>query len=266
MKWNATVVGALGALLLWGCDLDVEGTPATDAQVPSDPGTSTPSDGPMDEPTTDGPTTDGPTTDDPGTDGPTMDGPMMDDGTPGADDGSDNPPDDMGGASDACDAENLVFDRLRVEDRTPAQGNDPGADVRAVLLYDSEGDFFVEEVLDSTVADTGEHADPDAVVGENLDTSGHQDQAGCDSDDSFVSLGGDGGMLVLAMAKAQIQQGDSITVYEVVGCPSEENDQVAVSVSVGTEQGCWVPATPTGDNADLGLSFYEVPELPNVAP
>ena len=86
--------------------------------------------------------------------------------------------------------------------------------------------------------------------------------------DEFLSLGGEGGFVVLRMG-GTIEQGDSVEVLEVGDCDFGGNNdaipeevEVAVSVAREPENAYWV-TLGTGEGPEILLS---VPDLPVVEP
>ena len=116
---------------------------------------------------------------------------------------------------------------VRVDDTVggDASGDAPGADIDAVVLSkaDGGGDLPVTEV-------------PDASVDGGADSSVVLDHVSS-ADGYGISLGG-GGYVVVGFGDAEVEVGDTITVYEV--CTGDDDDRVALQISVSAEvEGPW---------------------------
>jgi hypothetical protein len=167
---------------------------------------------------------------------------------------------DEGGEETGTD---IVYRFLLIEDLTQGvTGPYPGVDLDAVTLTKAEGgDFYVTGVDDAELADgaTNEANNLSAIMGAPDDN--------CEANsERFVSLGGEGGYIVVSFGTdiedVHFEEGDTLTIHEIGGtaCDGQYDDdpyRASIQVSVMDAQGMFVELGE-GD----GEATLSVPALP----
>lgn len=161
----------------------------------------------------------------------------------------------------------LSYRFIRIDDVSgPGVDIDSGADIDAILLEKSDGTSVGAETLEGFEhgGGQGDAVNPNDALGQpDSFTDWEGTDPVCDLGGGYVSLGGDGGLLIVGMPQ-DIETGDTITVLEVGGCTGNEGgagipDAIEVSVSVGNDiDGSWTFVT-SGEGPVISAS---VPTLP----
>ena len=159
---------------------------------------------------------------------------------------------------------------VRIDDNSDGGGENPGADIDAIVLIKPGGAESYAENVESSFAGGG---DPIAV--DPMDALGPPDAfynwstgdtTVCDANDGFFTTGGSGGQLIVRMAQV-MDPGDTLTVLEVGNCQYDESDPDAIAgidpidvyVSVANDPaGSWITV---GSGTGPEITF-PVPALP----
>lgn len=151
----------------------------------------------------------------------------MEDGTSGAD-----------ASDDTADVapEPMAYRFVRVSDLSTKSGTiNGGADIDAVLLTKRDGRQYAARTVEGYAHGGGRYEGPELNPSEALGFPDSfynwPDSSRCDVDRGYVSLGGQGGYLIVGM-DADIDSGDRITVAEVGGCQYSGGTAIAESVRV----------------------------------
>ena len=156
---------------------------------------------------------------------------------------------------------------VRIDDLSEyADTPDGGADIDALILKKSDGSqYFATSVEGFIFGNFGsaESLDPmDALGAPDAFYNYSSDDTsvctiGTSDDRPFVSLGGEGGVLVVRMGAA-IETGDTLTVLEVGGCNYGDGEaiveeiSVQISVSYDIDSGQWV-ALGSGEGPEISF-------------
>ncbi len=172
--------------------------------------------------------------------------------------------------------EPLNYYFVRVNDLSTNVGNNPGADIDAIsLTKERSGERIyvtrVEEYRPVNEADiSGVSILPDNVLGAPtafgtpFDPANAGADKSCDlGDEHFVSLGGVGGYIIVSFGDAHIENGDTVTVYEIGNCNGKGvSDPVEVQVSVSSNvDGNWVTVFSGVEGPVMSAVAKDLPEV-----
>lgn len=149
----------------------------------------------------------------------------------------------------------LKYYFVRINDQSTNSGTNPGADIDAVSITKANTG---ERVYANRIEDYGPVNLQDisgvSVIAENIlgeptafgipfDPANAGSDLECSLDDeNYVTLGGVGGYIIVSFGDAHIENGDTITVYEIGNCNDQgvaDPIEVQVSVSAGVDD-VWV--------------------------
>lgn len=159
------------------------------------------------------------------------------------------------GTSGDTSGTTLNYYFVRVNDQSTNTGTNPGADLDAISITkggSGERAYVtrVEEYKPVNEADiSGVSILPDNILGAPtafgtpFDPANAGSDKDCDlGDENFVALGGVGGYIIVSFGDAHVENGDTVTVYEIGNCNGNgKADPVEVQVSVSSNvDGNWV--------------------------
>jgi hypothetical protein len=170
----------------------------------------------------------------------------------------------------------LEYRYVRIDD---VSGNattiDGGADIDAIILFKAAGGASYADTVEGFEhgGGFGTEVDPsDALFGPDAFENYSGVGAGtdrCHVDEGYVSLGGDGGMLIVHMQE-EMEAGDTLSVLEVGDCEFWDDDSkdaipddVKISVSVGKAvDGQWtILGTGSGPEIWFDLTAADLPPV-----
>jgi hypothetical protein len=144
---------------------------------------------------------------------------------------------------------------VRVNDQSTNTGTNPGADLDAISITKAGTGrrAYVTRVEDYKPVNEGDISGvsiiPENIIGEPtafgtpFDPANAGSDKSCDlGDENFVALGGVGGHIIVSFGDDHVENGDTLTVYEIGNCDGEgKADPVEVQVSVSSNvDGNWI--------------------------
>lgn len=159
---------------------------------------------------------------------------------------------------------------ILIEDLSATAGEDPGADIDAVVLIKDGVSSYAEAPEEYSLADDSvplRRNEFDAIGAPDAYTDYPAATGACQVDGNFVSLGGTGGYLILEMEEA-IETGDTLQVVEIGSCTFDGGtaraEEIRVSVSTSSDYtGNWV-VVGSGESDPSPIITFTVPTLPDV--
>ena len=180
---------------------------------------------------------------------------------------------DMSG-NDTTDPETVPYFYVLIEDLSNTEGEDPGADIDAVVLIKDGVRSYARRPVayyfppGTTPLRSNEF---DAIGEPDAHTTYPATSGICSVDGDFASLGGVGGYILVEMEE-EIENGDTLEVIEIgggcfFGDDGEDEaraEEVQVSVSTADElTGTW-QVLGTGESATSPIISFSVSALPDV--
>ena len=155
---------------------------------------------------------------------------------------------------------------VRIDDLSTRSLSSDGADIDAIILTKANGEVFyasaVEGLIYSDPQTDGYNPEEALGAPDAFYNAAMNDFSVCDIGETdarpFVSLGGEGGVLVVRM-DANIEEGDTLTVLEVGGCDYGNGEAiveeigVSIAVSSDIDTGLWLEL---GSGQGPDVTFY----------
>ena len=174
----------------------------------------------------------------------------------------------------------LDYNFIRIDDLSDqTTGEDPGADIDAVVLVKGSRRIFAYEASQYSAAqavragDTNEMLGaPDAFVAYPTDTTSCNLYK-ADTNPTYTSLGGLGGYAIVKVPE-KIEAGDQIQVLEVGNCEFESQDNpgtfgeakaepIRIQVSVSDDvNGNWIVVSDRGEGPVITATVPSLPDVP----